>query len=746
MYDTVGGPVEVGGINPVAVLMNQAAEQLVGIEGLNANQDEHAELVQHMLQHRFGGRGLVGFANFGLRQLTLARERLTLAFERLHAELHRVREYVSGTHEANRLASSPIVSAIAVRDPRAKAPPQLREFASMLRASNAPGSGLPDPTAPQVEVTVPTAGIPTGGRPIASSILFSHNLLDRLDSSPPAFDASANADRATREALRTILHIHDELGLSLDGVVFPPRLFDRDAAGLGDPTVDPITIAVVRTEIDNWLETGNWPHEFDDDAPTSEAGFFGNAVRRLEEMVGALRIAEARLTAFESAVDLVREGVDRLLEIEKGMRGRLAELQDEIDELRHDVRVARTLEREEMARAVKQNQLREDVIAEHVPFLVFRRPRTVEALRVPPSVPLAAAVDPDIVPDCLDDERVPPEQLGAMLELLRDLPINRLKIGPGVLAKIDRHAPLLSIADFVRHVTGNPMRHSYDPFRAAHFADRVGLSLRARYAATRAAADRRRSIRHERVKIAPYHSYTWGRLRAMLEEDATIGEVLAAPHGKLRDIRELSQELESIAAVAACIHAHFQEIEPFVRLAWVQQVSEEDEDAPRLDDLSVLPMWESVDRIHRRDLQSLIDWLFSRFADEHDDGLEYAGELVRVALLLAGHAPVQQVIDAAVVAPAPVAAGGRVRLQIDPLRVRIGMHVQLFSDAARRSVVGVGVVDDLAEGVAAVKMVSTVGGATVLPTHALVSDPSRGPSVALAGGGRALIGLSGTGL
>lgn len=740
LFNAVGGPGNGNPVNPMSALMRAAFIEFGGSLGtqMPVEQDTAEELVNLLLQQRFGGRGVVGLANFALGRLVMASERIALSFERLQAELHRIREYVSGTQAANQLASSPVVSAIAVRDPRAKPPLQLTAFATALRAAEEIPLAAP---ATPVVTSVPTAGIATGGRPIASSILFNQNLLGRLDNSPPAFDASANADRATREALRTVLYIHDELGLSLDGILFPPRLFNRERTNPPLDDNDPITITVVREEIRRWLEQGIWSHEFDGDTPTNEADFFGNAVRRLEEMVAVLRIAEARLTAFEAAVDLMREATADLRALATAVDGRLAQLQDEIDELRHDIRVSRALEREEMLRAVRLNSLRAQVIAEHVPFLVFRRPRTTDALRVPPCIPLEVAADPEIVPDCLAEDIVPPEQLAAMLDLVRELPVDRLRIGPSVVQQIDRRGPLLAVADFVLERAQRTTTQRYQPFASTAFADRVGNAARAKYAAQRGANDRQRAIRGQRIAQASYREFTWSRLQSLVQANATIADVLDAPHGEIVRVRRLSQELENISRVAACLYEKFGAVPPIVRLAWVQQVSEEDEDAMRLDQLSLLPDWESVDRIQRRDLQALIDWLFGRFAPDHDDGLAYVSDLVRVALLLSGHAPVKQVLDAVVVTPQPVAPGGLVRLQLDPARVRIGMHVELFADAARSLTVGTAVVDDVGEGVVAVRMVATTGG-TVVPTHALVAEPSMGPTVTLAGGRRASIGIA----
>lgn len=742
MYNAVGGPGSGSPINPLSAVLYAAYLARGGNPDANIvqQQDTAEETVDFFIAQRFGGGGLVGFANFCVRQLATASERIHLSFERMQAELHRVRQYVSGNQVANQLAISPVVAAIAVRDQSPKSPATLSLFEGRLRA--AVNRTVPPPE-PGPGTTIPTAGIATGGRAIASSVLFGRNILERLDNSPPAFDASANADRATREAMRTVLYIHDDLGLSLDGIVFPPRLFNRSRTNPPLPPQAPVTITVIREEIRRWLEEGIWNHEFDADVDdNTEAGFFANAVKRLEELVALLRIAEARLTAYEAAVDLMREAIDGLRGTQAAIGVRLHQLQDEIDELRHDTRVARALEREETVRAVRLNAQRRQVISEHVPFLVFRRPRTVEALRVPPTAPVEPLVASNAIPDCLDDHSATPDQLAAMAELMHDMPINRLKIGESTVSAIDKREPLVTLTDLALHLAQTPLPKSWDPFAGTTSTDHIGLALRRRFVAHRQATESLRTLRGQRVAATHYRTHSWSRLRSLVLENATIGDVLRAPHGRHDSVQQLSEELAAITRVATCLYERFQEVPPVVRLGWVTLVSEEDEDAPALSDLSILPKWEEVERLRRADLQSLVDWLCSRFDSAFDDGMAYVNDLVRVALLLSGHAPVRQVLDAIVVAPQPTTPGGFLRLQLDPSRVRIGMHVELFRDAARRDAVARGVVDDLADGAVAVRVVSTTASASVLPTHALVSEPATGPKVALAGASAIAVGVA----
>ena len=346
------------------------------------------------------------------------------------------------------------------------------------------------------------------------------------------------------------------------------------------------------------------------------------------------------------------------------------------------------------------------------------------------------------IPDCLDEHSVTPEQLAAMTELMHDMPINRLKIGDTIVSAIDKREPLLTLTDLALHLAQAPLPNNWDPFAGTMFTDRIGLALRRRFVAHRQATESLRTLRGQRVAATHYRSHSWSRLRSLVLENATIGDMLRAPHGRHGSVQQLSEELTAITRVTTCLYEKFQEVPPVVRLGWVTLVSEEDEEAPRLSDLSILPKWEDVERLRRADLQSLVDWIASRFDPAFDDGIAYASDLVRVALLLSGHAPVRQVLDAIVVAPQPTTPGGFLRLQLDPSRVRIGMHVELFRDAARRDAIARGVVDDLADGAVAVRVVSTTGSASVLPTHALVSEPAIGPKVAMAGGGAITVGVA----
>ncbi len=736
MSDAVGVLDDGDSKNPLAALLNAIMVENGRPEpDLLGDTLPHSQLPHNYVGRRFGGAGLVGFGNALARRLVLAAERIEVAFTRVQAELHGLRAYMVGEDAAHQLLSSPVVAAIARRSIEPASAPTLSTFKRFILSQEA--SLVVDPNDSDT-LNVVTAGIPTGGKQISSSILFGQDLMARLQR-PVALDSAETARRAKIAALQSLLFIHSELGLSLHGLDFPvlrrphitPPLVQDEA----------ITIDHIATAIDQWLHLNEWPHD-DIEAGSAETVFFAQSVRSLEELVAALRIGEARLTAYEAVLDLTRAEVDTLRAIHSSTTQRLAQLQDEISELRHDVRVARALEREDVARAIRLNTRRRQVIDEHVPFLVFRRPRTTDATRSVPSVQLQPGRASAAVPECLAAEFEAPEQLRVMIDLVREMPLRWLVVGPELAARINRWPALRQLAEVAWHRANNPEPFDYDAFDGPAFTDRVGARLRGLYHAQRDAFVALRLSAGAWLGTQAHMQFAWHRLLQTVQRNATVNDLLLSPHGRQDVMRDMSEVLTDLYRVAACIYVRLRAVPPIVRLGWVELVSEEDDDPIDLDDLSILPAWESVDRVDRRELQTLVDWLFDQFSTEHDGARDFVQDLVRVALLSSAHAPVQQVLDAQIVNPRPVTRGGRIDLRLDHRRVRVGMHVLLYADASRSRAVGHGIIDDLAQGLASVRVIETELDRAVSPARALVSEPSAGPRVILGDGSAVQIGVA----
>jgi len=177
--------------------------------------------------------------------------------------------------------------------------------------------------------------------------------------------------------------------------------------------------------------------------------------------------------------------------------------------------------------------------------------------------------------------------------------------------------------------------------------------------------------------------------------------------------------------VAACLYTRFREIPPLLRLDWADEISEYD-DTVDFRNLSNLKRWDQIDHLDRRDMQTLVDWLYRQFNSKQSDAVAFVHDLIRVALLLASHAPVQQIISANVIAPAPIFIGGLIKIQVNPAVLRLGMNVQLFGATATAKAIGKGIIDDMSEGVATVKVVQCADTQTAVMT-AHISEPDNSP-------------------
>ena len=108
----------------------------------------------------------------------------------------------------------------------------------------------------------------------------------------------------------------------------------------------------------------------------------------------------------------------------------------------------------------------------------------------------------------------------------------------------------------------------------------------------------------------------------------------------------------------------------------------------------------------RREMQSFVDWLFARINVQEAGAVGLINDLVRVCILLASHAPVNQIIAGALLEAATVKQGGLVKIAVDPAVVRIGMPVAIYR---KEEVVAHAVVSDLIGGLASAEVVRTVG-------------------------------------
>jgi len=197
------------------------------------------------------------------------------------------------------------------------------------------------------------------------------------------------------------------------------------------------------------------------------------------------------------------------------------------------------------------------------------------------------------------------------------------------------------------------------------------------------------------IDIPDIRAQRWQDVQREAREHATVGDLVAGRFGARAVSAAATGELELIAQVATCLHAEFAAIAPAIRLLWIERFSQFDKPA-LLRDLTVLPQYGKLDRQTRRRLQEFADWLFGRVTLVEGDAVNLMNDLIRLCLLLASHAPVNQIIAGHVPRPTPVRPGIRIPIRpLNPDLVRVGMQFQVWQTS---KVVAHGLVEDLVRG------------------------------------------------
>jgi hypothetical protein len=482
-----------------------------------------------------------------------------------------------------------------------------------------------------------------------------------------------------------------------------------------------------------------------------------DALERVEEEPEALAraIAEARLTYsgfdyFTTAVQLLEHtllllrGVERQLEgqlrrtnafqatlrqvegFKSELDKRLKVVDGEVAESRQDVTVARALMAEELARIESINERRQKVLEEHVRLLVFQRPREKWLELEAPVRVLDSALVQDVLPEVLASTEAAPPELWSFVELLKDAPLNWLTAGPALLGRLDRLELLQRALERARERAGLRTPPSL-PVRPAAPSAKAQQGLSRIFVARQEVVARRRS-QTAAVELLVLRQRSWRELQREALELLTPGDLMDMANGRSDVGRESSAELERLSKVATGLYQRFGEVPPLLRLEWVEDFSQYDA-AVDLHDLARLPRWEQVEPRERREMQRLVDWLFSRVSTREPEAVSLVNDLVRACLLLASHAPVDELVGAHVSRPVAARVGDLVELALDPARVRIGMHVMLSTGGHMVQAV----VEDLSTGTAQARVFSATAPVVHLPekTAATLSDPGRGKGTLL---------------
>jgi hypothetical protein len=699
-----------------------------------------------------------------------ANDHLDFHFLRVQTDIYRIRQRVLGIEEASRLATSPVLAAIAEGGISARATQeQLGDYLQKIK---------PTPSAP----STPTPAARTSSTPAAVAtspnfFLANPNQLVKFVE-PPAIDTSAtnlnlnlignfevqndigNAGLINRISTSQVTAQQDNAiarqvtrqqssfvtagSLSIANLAFKPDDVIEQSPLVGvaqrtttvaerlqsPPAVEArqFTVSNRIDVIQNLASKANFGVDLSDvDIPnkngslgkfgtinptalggiiagnntsTDESGQFEESIRNLDDTVATLRLAEGRVQSYRTAITLCRQILDQLRSLLNNTNQRLSVIASTLAEARHDVSVAKALLAEEQQRVDGINQRRDQIVRDHVPFLMFHRPRFTDVLLDTPTRPLDPGITESPIPQCLRKDLPTPPELQAFIDVLREAPAFWFTHIPKLLDRFDGFDALFRVIQSVQVRGINPLLLQ-DPI--ASNTSRYSQSL------TKVFVNQRQSVFNYRQQIAQlnlntFNGQSWKQVRDRSEQIVSIADLINGYHGR-SDVAQLAaKHLADIADIATCLYGEFGDVLPVLRLDWAERISQFD--APiNLRNLAVLPRWGEVPFLQRRKIQTLVDWLYQQINPLQANAVALMNDLVRVCILLASHAPINQIIAGRLARPTVVKPGSRIEVAIDPNLIRLGMNVFVYSNT--NQVIAKGIVEDLGSGLASARIVQT---------------------------------------
>ena len=348
-------------------------------------------------------------------------------------------------------------------------------------------------------------------------------------------------------------------------------------------------------------------------------------------------------------------------------------------------------------------------MATQVKFLLYHRPRTLAPETDVPLQPLLPALRSPTSPACLNRPWIVPEALKTATELLRQSPISWFSGLPPLLNQLDQPKPLL---DLLQISAAEAVRPAQLPiasqFTAVQASPRAGLFTQAvslAYSAQQQAISQTRTLAIGQLNLATLADSSWLKIRDRATLTLTLNDLLNGKHNNSGLTSAAAKEFTDISRALACLHNGFSAVSAAIRLVWAERLSQYDQPI-RLNNLSSLPRWNDLDEENKRELQSVADWLYRRIDLNQGSARALIDDLVRICVLLASAAPIDQIIAGRIINPTPVKPGGNINISINPELVHIGMSVSLFGN--NNEVVAKGIVEDLAADLATTRIVNTI--------------------------------------
>ena len=441
------------------------------------------------------------------------------------------------------------------------------------------------------------------------------------------------------------------------------------------------------------------PHLYEDtdtlptnDQTKHEADYFTAAVQAIDNSIAIMRLVEGRVALFEELAASLRELKASIEKSADEAAAYMRSVDVEVAEARHDLATAERLRLEERVRIDAVNARRAAVLETHVSAIAWRRVRAADVRDEVPLIEAASGLAPSPVAICQRDHADAPDEIHDYVQLLREVPVSWF---PAIATMVERIERLESAQAALRTMIERAMfPYWFAPPPPPPVFSPFLLGVHNAMIASRQVVEERR-LAVTMFEPALISSLSLVQAQVQLTQSSTIGDLLVGTHRQPALTRAAQEEIDAITTVAGCLHESFGEVSAIVRLGWAETLSSFDQPAP-LANLAGLPGWGEVPVELRRSLQGFVDWLFSRIDRAKHPAEDAINELVRICLLMAAQAPVDKIVPAHLIAPAPARLGSKLFLALDVSRVRKGMMTLVRDDRDR--IISRAVVDDIVDG------------------------------------------------
>jgi hypothetical protein len=412
---------------------------------------------------------------------------------------------------------------------------------------------------------------------------------------------------------------------------------------------------------------------------SDEADMFSTGIHVIEQHTSLLRAIEARIAQYSDFVTQCSAALNNIQGDLPQAQSLLTQLGNDLAQARQNLAFTTALLNDEKQRVDNVNAQRSQTLA-NVPLVVYTRPRSLAADASVPSRQLVPGNIASPVPSCLQQAVAIPAELREIVSLLREAPVNWLPAVQGLLNQLERPILLQAVAvdSQVRAAAQLQL-----PLRASSAVSEPGVYAHVISGIYSANQQTFRAYQTQRAAFQPVQlvNQSWAAQVQFLQGVMAPGDLLfsASVHAEVANATSLL--LQQISSVATCLYTRAGQALPIDRLGWAEFLR--GVGLPiQMQSLAVLPNWNTQDYVSRQQMQMLVDWLFLQIDTTKPGAAAFMSDVVRVAILLASDAPVDNVIAGAVTLATTPEVGGMVHLTLPSIRVAHGMYVQLYSAGA----------------------------------------------------------------